>query len=473
MKRILLVSLFCVAPLFANASEKVQGDFLVKLKQNKGRHLVQRLVELAGQEGLVEDLENQWVHFKAGESFATENNSDNFLQELRSSPAVEYAQYNYTLGLLEDYSPKDAVSKRIVEDMNAGRLVQDFVPPALADLLTAELAAKDPALPSANVPAVTGADPLTDKQWGMKNIHANEVWPTFTGSKKVIVAVIDTGVDYTHEDLVGNLWHKNAGSPDDEIGWDFAQNDNKPYDIVSTSGNPGHGTHCAGNVGATGNNSKGISGVAPQVSIMSLRFITEKGTGTTANAIKAINYAVKNGAKILSNSWGSEGEDPSEPNQGLKDAINNAMKNDVLFVAAAGNGRGGKGYDNDKDSKPVVPASYDMDNIISVAALDSDNKLAKFSNWGSKTVDVGAPGVKIYSTTVGSKYSDTVLGGSWSGTSMATPHVAGAAAMIWAAHPEYHWDDVKRVLLSTVDKVPALQGKSVSGGKINVAAALK
>ena len=331
----------------------------------------------------------------------------------------------------------------------------------------------------------------------MKAIHAPEAWKVTPGDKKVIVAVIDTGVDYTHQDLQGNIWHNPGEIPnngidddgngfvDDEIGWDFVDNDNKPYDVKGSvfstllaGGNPGHGTHCAGDVGAVGNNSIGISGVAPNISIMPVRFIDKTGKGTTAQAVKAINYAVQNGAKVLSNSWGSEGEDPKENNQALKDAISNAMKHDVLFVAAAGNGRRGKGYDNDSDAKPSYPATYSYDNIVSVAATDSKNDLAVFSNYGKKTVHVAAPGVAIYSTMVGNKYSDSVFNIAsvkiaWEGTSMAAPFVAGAAALIWSAHPEYKFSDVKNKLIQTSSAVPALKGKTVSGGLINLAEAVK
>lgn len=295
----------------------------------------------------------------------------------------------------------------------------------------------------------------------MLNIGAQEAWSVTKGNPEMVVAVIDTGVDYTHEDLMPNLWRNPKEIPnngidddkngyiDDVIGWDFVSNDNKPFDLaveplqLIQGGNPGHGTHCAGNVAARSDSGIGIAGVAPSVSIMSLRFISDKGEGNTADAIKAIRYAVDNGAKVLSNSWGSEGDNPQEDieNKALKETILFAQDRGVLFVAAAGNGHNGVGYDNDTDPNPGFPASYSMDNIISVAALDEQDHLGSFSNWGLRTVDIGAPGVKVFSTTVGGKYSDVVLDmygfkATWDGTSMATPHVAGAAALFWSAHPE-------------------------------------
>ena len=145
----------------------------------------------------------------------------------------------------------------------------------------------------------------------------------------------------------------------------------------------------------------------------------------------------------------------------------------VLFVAAAGNGKKGVGYDNDNDPKPAFPASYDMDIIVSVAAIDVNGQLGKFSNWGSKSVDIGAPGVKVYSTVPGGKYSDTVVDlfgmkVTWDGTSMATPHVAGAAALYWSLYPQKSWREVKEALISQAVSIPALAQKSVSGGKLNV-----
>jgi subtilisin family serine protease len=249
---------------------------------------------------------------------------------------------------------------------------------------------------------------------------------------------------------------------------------------MMNGGNPGHGTHCAGNVAARADNGKGIAGVAPGVRIMPLRFISEKGQGTTADAVKAINYGVKMGAKVMSNSWGSEGDDGDADSQALKDTITNAMNHGVLFVAAAGNGHNGVGYDNDHDAKPGVPASYTMDNIISVAAIDVNGALGSFSNWGATSVDIAAPGVKVFSTVTSSqKYSDTVIDipglitATWDGTSMATPHVAGAAALYLSINPGADWRKAKEAILASAKKNPALAGKMVSGGQLDVLALSK
>jgi subtilisin family serine protease len=440
------------------------------------------LDNLKGKGIRLEPILGNWVRAQGSASKL----SKQVLETLENDPSVDYIQPNYTIRLLENYQIQDSL-KRAAVARGLAKITKNPFP-------------KIDNPPIIDAPAATaGPDPLAKNQWGMIDIGVQEAWKVTTGNPEMIVAVIDTGVDYAHEDLLPNLWRNSKEIPnngidddkngfiDDVIGWDFSSNDNKPYDLaveplelLTKGGNPGHGTHCAGNVAARGDNSIGIAGVAPNVKIMALRFISEKGSGTTADAIKAIKYAVDNGAKVLSNSWGSEGEDPNEgtENKALRDAVTYAMDHDVLFIAAAGNGHKGVGYDNDTDSAPGYPASYAIDNIISVAAIDANDKLGSFSNWGLNSVHLGAPGVNVYSTTVGSNYDNFVInvGGfevTWDGTSMATPHVAGAAALYWSAHPEKKWKDVKTALLATTRAIPSLKGKTVSGGKLDVGALLK
>ncbi len=473
---IAVMLLTLVGALAFAASSYEPGDILIKFKAGTLNGTANTVDATQ-----MDDLGDNWVHVQVStDQIDSVFNEKSLFTQIRQNPNVEYVQPNYKLSLIEDYKqtdPKILDRLKLLETPSYGWKPK-------------------PEIPAATITPEVGADPLLPQQWGLNFIHADEAWQTERGNKKIVVAVIDTGVDYVHEDLAGNIWYNPGEIPgngkdddgngfvDDVIGWDFVDNDNKPYDVhvgmlgTAFGGNPGHGTHCAGTIGALGDNSKGISGIAPNISIMPVRFLNAKGQGTTAQAVKAINYAVHNGAKILSNSWGSEGEDPKDDNQALKDAIKNAMDKNVLFIAAAGNGHKGVGYDNDTDSKPATPASYPIDNIISVAAVDKAGSLAPFSNWGKKTVHVGAPGVGIMSTMAGNRYGDSVIKvGSfaipWEGTSMAAPFVSGAAALVWAAHPEYKWSDVKLKLLSTVDKLPSLDGKTVSGGKINLAAAIK
>jgi subtilisin family serine protease len=321
---------------------------------------------------------------------------------------------------------------------------------------------ENPSDPSVNRPQLKDAppevippvaDPDLFKAYGLAKIGATQAWSIFRGSKSFIVADIDTGIDYNHQDLAFNLWRNPKPSDkNDIVGFDFVHNDGLPFDDNN------HGTHTAGTIGAVGGNGIGISGVTQQVSLMALKFLSGDGSGTTADAIRAIDYAIEHGAKILSNSWGGRGD---TDNQALKDAIERARAKDVLFVAAAGN----DGSDND-GSDPAYPAAFDNDNMISVAATDDSDSLAYFSNYGKKTTHVAAPGVRIYSTIPGDKYK------ALSGTSMACPHVAGAVALIWSQHPTWNYKKVKETLLSTVDPLPVLTNKTVSGGRVNLIKAL-
>ncbi|MFP5518483.1 MAG: S8 family peptidase [Bdellovibrionia bacterium] len=450
-------------------------DVLIKVAPHTLENFdVQSLFAVSG--GKVEKLSDQWVRIQSDKKMD--------LQSLQQHEAVEFVQPNYPLSLLNDYKIQDPLRRAALKKMLNRN-------PHLVE--ATKVPADNPEIPAA--PAKTpGLDPLLNKQWGLVDNGVDKAWKVTKGNKDIVVAVLDTGVDYTHEDLVANMWRNtkeipnnnidddNNGYVDDIVGWDFVSNDNKPYDLIVEplemlfgGGNPGHGTHCAGNVAATGDNGKGVAGVAPNVKIMALRFISEKGSGTTADAIKAIRYAVDNGALITSNSWGSEGSpnDPASENVALKEAIQYAQDKGTLFVAAAGNGRKGTGFNMDGDANPVIPASYDFDSIISVAAIDVRDNLGTFSNFGTKLVDIGAPGVAVFSTTVDNKYSDIVIDkfgfkATWDGTSMATPHVAGAAALYWSQHPNATWQDVKNAILSTAKKTNTLQGKVGTGGKLSV-----
>jgi subtilisin family serine protease len=340
----------------------------------------------------------------------------------------------------------------------------------------------------------SGLDPLLSKAWGMKTVGAATSWTSTPSGKDIIVAVTDTGVDYNHQDLLQNIWRNpneildgkdndGNGFIDDIVGWDFATNDNKPYDlslslmdILLSGGNPGHGTHVAGVIGARLNNALGTAGVAPNVKIMALRFLTEKGQGTTEGGIKCIDYAAANGARIINASWGGEAGEEEE-DKALKESIERAQAKGVLFMAAAGNGRitGGKpaGFNNDTDKKPTLPVSYALDNIVGVAATDIEDKLANFSNFGEKTTALAAPGVNILSTVPGDRYQDTILNLfgtkiTWDGTSMATPYVAGAAAVLWSQNLRQDYRSVKSKLLGAVKPVAELKGKVATAGRLDL-----
>jgi thermitase len=398
-------------------------------------------------------------------------------------PSVDYVTTNKTIRLM----PNPSLVK------NRKALIE-----ALSQLPKIHRGAAYPDNPEIKEPNIqaSGADPLFQSAWGMFSIDAPNAHNKTPQGKGIIVAVTDTGVDYNHVDLIQNMWRNKNEIPnnnidddkngyiDDIVGWDFHSNDNKPYDlsmdlmdILMNGGNPGHGTHVSGVIAATLNNGVGTAGVAPQAKIMALRFIGEKGEGSTEHAIKAIDYAVANGAKIINASWGGETGDEDE--RPLKDAIKRAEEKGVLFIVAAGNGRldqaAGKshGFDIDTDSKPVAPAVYNFPNMIGVAALDSNNQIAEFSNWGKNSIKIGAPGVKILSTVPGDRYQDTIVDfgsikATWDGTSMATPFVVGAAAAIWSQDLTQSAQTVKEKLLNMATQTDSLVGKVTTNARLDL-----
>jgi subtilisin family serine protease len=311
-------------------------------------------------------------------------------------------------------------------------------------------------------------DPELSGQWAYSKINAFAAWEKTQGGK-VVVAVIDSGVDYNHRDLAPNMWHNprevggngidddGNGYVDDVYGWDFSQGNSDP---MADDSPKFHGTHVAGTVAAALNNGVGGSGVAPNVQIMALKYLDSSGSGRTSNAILAIDYAVRNGARILSNSWGSFNYSAS-----LRDAIENARKHNVIFVAAAGNGDS-NGNGVNIDVNPFYPAAYAIDNIISVAASNQSDALTTWSNYGRTRVSVAAPGQCILSTRNGNTYA------TMSGTSMAAPAVSGVMGLIVAANPNLNYRQAKDILMSTVDKVGSLSNKVAAGGRVNALSAV-
>jgi subtilisin family serine protease/subtilisin-like proprotein convertase family protein len=382
------------------------------------------------------------------------------------------------------------------------------------------------------------SDPLFGQQWALRNtgqdggtagadIHATGAWDVTQGDRPVVVAVMDSGIDYDHPDLYLNIWINQAeiprsrlqnlvdvdhdgiisfrdlnnpinqgpgkitdvnhdGSidagdilapmvrdaqgrdtgaggwaypgntqdgdtahPNDFIGWNSNANTNNPFDDY------GHGTHVAGIIGATGDNGKGVAGVDWNVLLMPVKFLNADGFGSVGQFIAGLNYAVAHGAKISNNSWSGAGY-----SQILYDAIANARAHGQIFVAAAGNG----GTNN--DTAPSYPAAIALDNVVAVAATDHNDNLASFSNYGPSTGALAAPGENILSTVPGGGYAAN------SGTSMAAPFVTGALALVWGQHPTWSYTQVISQVLRTVDRLPALAGKTVTGGRLDLAAAV-
>ncbi len=314
-------------------------------------------------------------------------------------------------------------------------------------------------------------DPDQWRQWGLENtgqiggaedadIDAPDAWSRSRGDG-VTVAVIDTGVDLDHPDLVANLWTNPGeiagngldddgnGFVDDVHGYDFANHDGTPDD------DHGHGTHVAGTIAAVEGNGIGGAGAAPDAQIMALKFLDSSGSGSIFDALQALDYAVMMGAQISNNSWGGASHSSS-----FLRALEDANDAGHSFVVSAGNSA------RDTDRSPYYPANFDTPNVIAVAASTDQDRLASFSNWGHSTVDLVAPGQSVYSTYRGGGYA------TMSGTSMAAPHASAAAALVLSVEPDLSPEELRARLIETSDPVAALAAKSVSGGRLNAAAAL-
>lgn len=331
--------------------------------------------------------------------------------------------------------------------------------------------------------AKTPNDPMFGDQWYLNTISAPSAWDATTGSSDVIVAVLDTGLDLDHEDIAANLWTNSKeiagngidddknGYIDDVHGWDFVSGDNDPSAGPTSASSPeaiAHGTLIAGEIGAVGNNGLGVAGVNWKVKIMPVRMLNDQGSGTEYDAANAIRYAVKNGAKVINLSFAG-----NETHASLTSAVKDAYANGVVVVAAMGNdGR-------DTDSDPVYPAclrTTDADWVIGVTAVDESDRGTSFTNYGAICADIAAPGTDI----TGLSYYDLAQGysrqyyGPWNGTSMASPLVAGAAALLFARYPTLSAGDVRNILKLSVDPVQrtGFNAGVLGAGRLNVARAI-
>ncbi|HEX8422277.1 MAG TPA: S8 family serine peptidase [Pyrinomonadaceae bacterium] len=431
-------------------SEQEDAEVIVRFRPGTSLQTINRITE-----GLNDRLLDRFEFINGQAVIADEDglSPETVAAEYRGLPEVEYAEPNFII----DLDPRE----------NAGELneeveVNDDDPPVVRGRQDGD--------------AQRPNDPLFNEQWSLLNtgqragksgadVCATRAWAKTQGTRKIVVAVIDTGVDYNHQDLHNNIWTRPAslkpyvdaelGSFDDRHGFDASDNDGDPMD------DNGHGTHCAGIIGAEGDNQDGIAGVNWQVEIMPLKFLSRNGSGTTKDAIECINYVVARkragvNVRIISASWGS-----TAMSRALGDAIKRAGEEGILFVAAAGNSS------TDNDRQPHYPSNYQHPNVVSVAALTRTDVLAGFSNYGAKTVHIGAPGAEIMSTWPQNQYEEH------SGTSMATPVVSGVAALILSVNPDLSVTDLRQRLLDSVDKIPALDGKVSSGGRVNAARAVR
>ena len=352
------------------------------------------------------------------------------MQILANNPEIEYIEPNYIISLnnfevLGDTTPIDSMFNKQWGLVNTGKNLGGIFSQGVA-----------------------GEDINMSKAW--------EITKVSTGDQVIKIAVIDTGVDYTHPDLKSQIDVNEMelnGKPgvdddgngyiDDIYGYDFANKDGDPMD-----GN-GHGTHCAGVIGA-GHNSIGIAGVMSNVKIVPIKFLSDAGSGETIDAISAIDYAIKRGVHVMSNSWGG-----GEKEQSLLDAITAAEAAGITFIAASGN------ESNNNDKKSSYPANYDISNVISVGSFTGTGSKSSFSNYGLKTVHVTAPGSSILSTYKRGGYS------SLSGTSMATPHVAGVVGLILSMEPHLTPLEIRERLINTSVKTEKLKAASLSGGRVD------
>ena len=351
---------------------------------------------------------------------------DAAVRELESDPAVAYAEPNWTY--------------------------------------THQATSTDPYSTNGSLWGTYGDASTPANQYGSQ---AAEAWSLGnTGSKAVYVGVIDEGIQHTHPDLDANVWtnpydkadgidNDGNGYVDDLRGWDFANGDSSIYDGGNRGSLDDHGTHVAGTIAGEANNGVGVAGVTWSTTLISGKFLGRNG-GSVAAAVKAVDYFTdlkqRHGLNIVAtnNSWGG-----GAFSQALLDAIRRANTANILFVAAAGN----SGTNNDTTAS--YPSGYDVDNVVAVAAIDKTGALASFSQYGSRTVDIGAPGVDVWSTTALNGYS------SYNGTSMATPHVTGAAALYAASHPGATAATIKGAILGSAVPTASLTGKTVTGGRLN------
>ncbi len=434
------------AQIEQDLGEHVPGQVIVKTKGSLMKGCVDLAKKYGGTllerfdmpHGLMKSSQGDLLHIQLPEGMSTAQ----AMAAMQEDPDVEYAVPN-TVYTMEDEVPSEASAADAgqggASGVQKGKIPNDLDP----------------------------------KLWGLHNtgqdngnegsdIGATLAWQKTTGlpnGQGPIIAVIDTGVDYNHPDLKNNIWTNPGEIPGNGIDDDGngVIDDVHGYNANADNGDPmdahSHGTHCAGTIAAEGDNGQGVVGVNWHATVMPIKIFDDKGHTDAASIIRGINYAARNGARISSDSWGGGPANPA-----IKEAFANSG---MLNIIAAGNSS------QNNDVNPHYPSSYDLPNIIAVAATDRNDSLAWFSCYGEKSVDIAAPGKDIYSTVPGGGYDFK------SGTSMATPHVSGAAGLLLAMDPTMSNDEIKTRLLEGADKVRGLEGKMTTGARLNVNGAME
>ena len=449
MKKMSIVGVLGLAVLSTSAFAKmtsteapfVPGEVLVKVKPGlKGKFLAKKSFLGAEVKSELNLLAGEYLLVKSHDK-----STQSLISQLQDLPEVSFAEPNYLYQAIKSEVTLESMLSAAIRENHSALSPADPLYGKLWGLHNTGSSEPDRNGGQSTTPGVVGADVAAEKAWGITR-----------GSKNIVVAVIDTGIDYNHPDLKNNMWVNDKEIPgngidddgngyiDDIYGWNAALKNGNPMD-----GND-HGTHCAGTIGAEHNNGIGVAGVMADVQLMAVKFLTDSGSGSLADAIVAIDYATKMNVDIMSNSWGGGGF-----SQALEDSIKAANDKGILFVAAAGNDS------SNNDSRASYPATYQVDNVISVASHTAQDTVSSFSNFGKRTVHVAAPGSNVYSTTPKNGYKV------FSGTSMATPHVSGVLGLLLSETGRLPVLEVRERLMATTVPVAAYRKTTAAGGRVD------
>ncbi len=449
MKKMSVAAVLGLAVLSSTAFAKmsteaafVPGEILVKVRPgHMGKFLAKKSLMGAEVKKEMNTLSGQFLLLKSNSK-----STQSLMADLSSLSEVQYAEPNYIYKAIATKQTLESILFGTVKESHSSMAPTDPLYGKLWGLKNTGANEPDRSGGTSTTPGVAGADTDAEKGWAIT-----------TGSKKVTIAVIDTGIDYNHPDLKNQMWVNDkevAGNGIDDDGNGYID-DIHGWNAHGKNGNPmdgnAHGTHCAGTIGAEHNNGIGVAGVMSDVTLMAVKFLSDEGSGSLADAVVAIDYATKMNVDIMSNSWGGGGF-----SQALEDSIKAAKNKGILFIAAAGNDS------SNNDSRPSYPATYQVDNVISVASHTAQDTISSFSNFGKRTVHVAAPGSNVLSSTPNNEYKV------FSGTSMATPHVSGVVGLLLAENGRMPVLEVRNRLMATTVPGPAYRKSTQGGGRVNI-----